>query len=406
VEAQTDIQTYLEQGKQALAQGQGRDAAIAYAHAAQIEPDNAMVHLGLAEANLALGNYGIVQIACRRVQELQPMGGLEGMAAQALLDLLDRRYERALEYADKAIAIDPSIAYLHALRSYLLRATGQDYDANLARARAARLSYGAHFDNCFPPLEPRVTPGYRGIPADSTYAPSANGAGTTESARAPGADEPTWSPPSQLQRQVIRTRFAMNRYPNLITFIIIAICAVVYLVEVVLSQNITISTDVLVTLGAQVNLLVAQGQVWRIFTAMFLHFDILHIGLNMLSLFFIGSAVEVFYGKWRYLLIYLGSGIIGGIVTYFLMPPDTLAAGASGAIFGVFGALGIFYIVNRRSLGGYGRGAIGNWLFWLGLNIVFGLSVPGIGLIDHLGGLFAGMLLSLLLLPRLGGRRS
>ena len=69
MEAQTDIQTYLERGKQALAQGQGREAAIAYAHAAQIEPDNPMVHLGLAEANLALGSYGVVYMACRKVQE-------------------------------------------------------------------------------------------------------------------------------------------------------------------------------------------------------------------------------------------------------------------------------------------------------------------------------------------------
>src|SRR5258708_19800728 len=68
LEAQTDVQTYLERGKQAIAQGQGRDAAIAYAHAAQIEPDNPMVHLGLAEANLALASYGVVYIACLNVQ--------------------------------------------------------------------------------------------------------------------------------------------------------------------------------------------------------------------------------------------------------------------------------------------------------------------------------------------------
>ena len=86
MEAQTDIQTYLERGRQALAQGQGRDAAIAYAHAAQLEPNNPVVHLGLAEANLALGNYGVVYMACRKVQELQLAGGSESTMAQALLD--------------------------------------------------------------------------------------------------------------------------------------------------------------------------------------------------------------------------------------------------------------------------------------------------------------------------------
>ena len=129
MEAQTDIQGYLEHGKQALAQGQGREAAIAYAHAAQIEPNNPLVHLGLAEANLALGSYGVVQMACRRVQELQPGGGVESSLAQSLLDLLDRRYERALQDLEPVMNQDPANAYAHALRAYLLRLTGQDYDA-------------------------------------------------------------------------------------------------------------------------------------------------------------------------------------------------------------------------------------------------------------------------------------
>jgi membrane associated rhomboid family serine protease len=126
--------------------------------------------------------------------------------------------------------------------------------------------------------------------------------------------------------------------------------------------------------------------------------------VNMLSLFFIGPAVEVFYGKWRYLLIYLVSGIVGGIVTYFI-DYNALAAGASGAIFGVFGALGVFYLVNRRALGSYGAGAIMNWIFWLTLNLVFGFSVAGIGIADHIGGLVAGMALSAVLIPRMRRRR-
>src|SRR5579859_5635491 len=91
LESQLDVQTYIDRGKQALAQGQGREAAIAYAHAAQIEPDNPFIHLGLAEANLALGSYGVVMQACKRVQELQPEGPAATMA-RALLDLLDRNY--------------------------------------------------------------------------------------------------------------------------------------------------------------------------------------------------------------------------------------------------------------------------------------------------------------------------
>ena len=109
----------------------------------------------------------------------------------------------------------------------------------------------------------------------------------------------------------------------------------------------------------------------------------------------------MFYGKWRYLVIYLASGIVGGIATFFL-EPNALAAGASGAIFGIFGALGVLYLVNRRALGS--SGAIGQWLFWLALNLVWGFSNTSIGIIDHIGGLVAGMIIAYLLIPRLGRR--
>jgi membrane associated rhomboid family serine protease len=413
LEAQTDIQTYLEQGKQALAQGQGREAAIAYAHAAQIEPDNPIVHLGLAEANLALGSYGVVYMACRKVQELQPQGGVESDMAKTLLDLLDRRYERALQDIDAVIAEDPGNGYAHALRAYLLRINRQDYDAGLARARAARLSYGGTYENVFPPVDPIYASGYTGPSSAAPGVPGTNSPnGPTMNRPAPPRAEreqvPAWSRPGTMQRQVVRTRFWMSQNPRFVTNILIAINVAIYLVLLLLSATIgqgigslgDIDTGVLINAGAQVNLLVSQGQVWRIFTAMFLHFNLIHIGLNMLSLFLIGVAVEVFFGKWRYLVIYLGSGIVGGIVTYFTLPPETLAAGASGAIFGVFGALGVFYIMNRQALGRFGTGAIMNWLFWLGLNLVFGFETPGIGIQDHIGGLIAGIILAFILMPR------
>jgi len=412
LEAQIDVQTYLERGKQALAQGQGRDAAIAYAHAAQIEPDNPMVHLGLAEANLALGSYGVVYMACRKVQELQPEGGIESDMAKALLDLLDRRYERAMQDLEIVISGDPGNAYAHAMRAYLLRITGQTYDAGLARSRAARLSFGGHFDNCFPPIEPVATPAYK-VPStqqnvtDQTR-PNGQIIESPTATRPEQESIPTWSQQSNMQRQMVRTRFWMSQHPRFVTNILIAINVTIYVILVVLSITIgaglgqlgSIDTNVIVLAGGQVNALVAQGQVWRIFTAMFLHFNLLHIGLNMLSLFLIGGVVEMVFGKWRYLLIYLGSGIVGGIVTFYVSPMNTLAAGASGAIFGVFGALGVFYILNRQALGRYGAGAITNWIFWLGLNLVFGFSQPGIGIWDHIGGLIAGMVIALLLMPR------
>lgn len=408
--AQTDVQTYLEQGKQALAHGQGREAAIAYAHAAQIEPDNPLVHLGLAEANLALGAYDVVRMACQKTQELAPDSSLYDLA-QALLDLLDRRYDQALQQTDASIKNDPASAYAHALRAYLLRVTHQDYDAGLARSRASRLSFGGTFENCFPPVEPVYAGGYTGRPT-----------GFASSAKTPTGDSeaelmqplpkqqqreqiPPWSRPNNVQRRMIRTRFWLSQNPRFLTYILIGLNVLVYLVLAFMSGNIiNISDDALLIMGAQLNGLVAEGQFWRIFTAMWLHFSIFHIGINMLSLFFVGTFIEVFYGKWRYLLIYLISGIIGGILTYFLAPPNAFAAGASGAIAGVFGAIGAFFIVNRRALGPAANAMIGQWVFWLLLNVAFDVYDTGIAWQDHLGGLVAGIILGIVLLPPLRRR--
>jgi rhomboid protease GluP len=220
----------------------------------------------------------------------------------------------------------------------------------------------------------------------------------------PSQDQ-TWSRPNSMQRRAIRTRFFLSQIPGILTFVIIAINVVVYLVEALLSRNLNISSDVLLAMGAQWTPLIQQtGEYWRIFTAMFLHGNLIHIGLNMLSLYFIGRVVEMVFGPWRYLVIYFASGIVGGIITYFLAP-NIPVVGASGAIFGVFGALGAFYIVNRHALGAYGRGAIMNWVFWLALNLVWNISSPGLSITDHIGGLVAGLILGIVLIPRLGRRR-
>jgi membrane associated rhomboid family serine protease len=400
LEAQTDIKTYLDQGKQALSRGEGREAAIAYAHAAQLEPENPLVHLGLAEANLALGSYGVVQMACHKTQELAPDGPMNELA-QSLLDLLDRRYDRALQRVDLAIKDDPGNAYAHALRAYLLRVTGQDYDAGLARSRASRLSFGGTFENCFPPVEPVYARGYTGQP--TSFVPPTAPDETAQPVQQQQREQiPAWSRPNQIQRRAIRARFWMSQNPRFVTNILIALNVLVYLILAFMSQSIVdISNDALINMGGQVNFLVAQGQFWRIFTATFLHASILHIGLNMLSLFFIGPAVELFYGKWRYLLIYLVSGIVGGIASYLMLPQDVLLVGASGSIAGVFGALGAFFIVNRRALGAAANAMLGQWLFWLLINVAFDFSQANIGWQAHLGGLVVGLLLGVVLLPPL-----
>jgi membrane associated rhomboid family serine protease len=395
VEAQMEIQDYLEQGRTALAQGQAREAAIAYANGAQLEPNNPAVHLGLAEANLALGNYGVVQMASRKVLELQPENAYDAKVAQALLDLLDHRYERALQNVDAVISEDPSVAYVHALRSYLLRANGQDYDANLARSRASRLSYGGRFDNCFPTLEPAPS-AHKGYGADPGVAqPPASPVSKVESApRAERESEPNWSRPNNLRRQSIRTRFFLNQNPGFVTNVIIALVVIFYLLS---SMNLNIYL-----FGAFDPNAVLTGQIWRFVTSLFMYppISLLSVLISVLSLFFVGRAVEIFYGPYRYLGIYILSGVISNIASLilFFVIGQYANLGPAGSLLGIFGAIGVFYLSNRRSLGAFGNSAITSWIFWLILNLALAGSLDAILL--EVFCILIGMGVAYLLLPR------
>jgi membrane associated rhomboid family serine protease len=137
---------------------------------------------------------------------------------------------------------------------------------------------------------------------------------------------------------------------------------------------------------------VVHGQWWRVFTAAFLHGSYVHIGLNMLALFQVGNIVETIFGKPRYVLLYtiaiVGSGLA---VLYFNFGVPTL--GASGAIFGLFGAL----VAVGLRLGSRGRSLIGQVLPIVVINLVFTFSVPGISAAAHVGGLITGFLTGLVL---------
>ena len=386
MEAHIDITTYLEQGKQALAQGDGREAAIAYAHGAQLESENPLIHLGLAEANLALGSHDVVLAACRTTQDLAPDGPMEHLA-QALLDLLDQHYESALQHTDTALKDDPGNAYAHALRASLLRATNQTYDAGLARARASRLSFGGTFEHCFPPLEP-VSPNGAQHQPTSLRSPLAT---PTSDPQQRQQQLSFWSHPSR-QRQMIRTRFWMSQHPRFLTSLLMALTALGFLLLLLLNQS-------------PAFVLLLQNAFGRLVLSIFLPGSILQLTFNAMSLFFIGSTVEMLYGKWRYLVIYLVSGVVGnGVLTFFV--PGFFLVGATGAIFGVFGALGAFFIVNRRALGPAANAMLGQWVFWLLLNLVFGFA-GGTGLPLLFGGLITGLVLGVILIPplRRTGRR-
>lgn len=146
------------------------------------------------------------------------------------------------------------------------------------------------------------------------------------------------------------------------------------------------------------------GQWWRMFASMFLHFGIIHLFMNMLVLANIGMFMESLSGRVSYLILYVVAGLGGGTASLF-WHPTTVSAGASGAIFGLYGGLLGFLVRHRNVLNpdvlkSLRKGA----LTFVGYNILFGLT-PGIDMAAHMGGLVTGFLLGLfLVVPRISGR--
>ncbi|WP_066312217.1 rhomboid family intramembrane serine protease [Bacillus sp. FJAT-29814] len=169
------------------------------------------------------------------------------------------------------------------------------------------------------------------------------------------------------------------------TYVFILIqCAVFFWMEV---NGGSTNTSNLIKYGAKVNQLIYQGEWWRFFTPVFIHIGFLHLAMNTLSLYYLGVEVERIYGRFRFLIIYLFAGF-AGVVASFLFS-STLSAGASGAIFGCFGAL-LYFGVTYPKL--FMRTMGMNLFAVLALNLVFGFSVSGIDNAGHLGGLAGGFL--------------
>jgi membrane associated rhomboid family serine protease len=133
--------------------------------------------------------------------------------------------------------------------------------------------------------------------------------------------------------------------------------------------------------------LVAHGGWYRLVTAMFLHASILHIAFNMYALWVIGTPVEQYLGRVRYLGLYFVSGLAGS-AGGLLQAPHTPILGASGAIFGILGAMLIieWQITGRLA---------GNAMTWIVINLVISFAIPNISWGGHVGGLIGGILITL-----------
>ena len=157
--------------------------------------------------------------------------------------------------------------------------------------------------------------------------------------------------------------------------------------------------DVLLDFGAMFGPLISQGEYWRLFTAMFLHAGFMHLGFNALALFIFGQSVERSYGHERFFLIYILAGLAGSVTSY-LFNSIAIAAGASGAIFGVVGALAAFLFMQRGTFGKHAQNSLIGLAVIIGINIFIGLTTPGIDNWAHGGGLVAGFILGLALSPQ------
>ena len=136
-----------------------------------------------------------------------------------------------------------------------------------------------------------------------------------------------------------------------------------------------------------------DGQWWRIVTAAFLHGGLLHIGVNMMSLWFLGRFIEYVMGSWRMLIVYVLSMIASGLGIIYFSAPNVPTLGASGAIFGLFGAL---FAIGFK-LGKPGMDLVKANLGILVLNLIITFTVPAISWQAHVSGLIAGFILSYLI---------
>ena len=188
-------------------------------------------------------------------------------------------------------------------------------------------------------------------------------------------------------------------YTPFLTYIFIGLNSIYFLLMVIAGlhlfpNSMTEATDlrVLTEFGAKVNSLIQAGEVWRLLASTFIHIGIIHLAFNLYALWVLGPLTEESLGHRRFFIIYILSGL-GGSISSFLFSP-ALSAGASGAIFGLLGAL-LYYSYKRPALWKSGLGM--NLVVVILVNFGFGLVQPGIDNFAHLGGLITGTLTCVLL---------
>ena len=236
---------------------------------------------------------------------------------------------------------------------------------------------------------------------------------TTESAPQPGVELQKPDAAAYLDaidREVRLARIVNN--PVVLTWWLLAVNVIIWVVAVFYGDTLGITSryfnneQLVLYTGMKVNDLVASGQWWRLISSQFVHLDIMHILFNGYGLYVLGPMIERFYGWRRFLLLYLASGTVGALASFFFT--DIASGGASGAIYGLVGALLVFGFKYRDQLPKRVSKALTvGMLPWVVLSIGIGFmeSLP-MDNAAHLGGLFSGGFFVLLMRSRLRRRAS
>lgn len=177
----------------------------------------------------------------------------------------------------------------------------------------------------------------------------------------------------------------------LVTYFLLGITTIVFL-----GMEVTGGSEngmVLINWGAMAReYIVVLHEYWRFFTPMFLHIGWLHFAVNMVTLYFVGSQVESVCGHWRYLLIYLLSGVAGNVVSFTFGSAGSISAGASTSLFGLFGA---FIILGRHFKNNPAVSfMVQRYATFIGINLIFNLFSSSVDIMGHIGGLIGGLLVA------------
>lgn len=188
----------------------------------------------------------------------------------------------------------------------------------------------------------------------------------------------------------------LNRIPKRVNVVVILVNVLVYLILESIGE--TNNADFMLDYGAMYPVSIMEyGQWYRIFSSMFMHFGIAHLVNNMVILFFLGNTLETFIGSIKYVIVYLTAGISGGLLSlwYMLKTDDfSVGAGASGAVFGVIGAL---LFISVRTKGKYKDLSPRRLVFMVCMSLYYGFTAVNVDNMAHIGGLLAGFILGAVL---------